>query len=360
MKRTGTIGIAGVMLAGTLFLAPSAWSMLDRTPEEILKAYNEIRLPTVDPERRADREHQLEIARQRAELAAKQAELIGELLKSHPDHEQLVRLLPMRWNTLMTTPQGLAEVRAEVEQVARRSSNETIQRSAYFQLISITQREETSVRGQTPNHDRILAAIDAFAKHAPGDARAASALMQLAGQHPNKDTALQLYERVVADFKDAPAAKYAPGKVKQAKGVGKPFELEFTDALTGSQVDMKMLKGKVVVIDFWATWCGPCIAEMPKMKALYAEYKAQGVEFIGISLDQPEANGGLKRLLDYCEKESITWPQYYQGKFWDGDFSVSWGINSIPAIFIIDKEGRLHSTQARGKLETLIPELLAK
>jgi hypothetical protein len=97
---------------------------------------------------------------------------------------------------------------------------------------------------------------------------------------------------------------------------------------------------------------------MPKMKSLYAEYKEKGVEFIGVSLDQKE--GGLEKLKDFVHREGITWPQYFQGDGWNSKFSMSWGINSIPAVFIVDQEGKLYSVEARGKLESMIPELLGK
>ena len=102
--------------------------------------------------------------------------------------------------------------------------------------------------------------------------------------------------------------------------IGMPFALEFTDAIKGSPVSIEGLKGKVVVIDFWASWCGPCVAEMPNMKRLYAEYKDKGVEFIGVSLDQPKERGGLDSLKSFVAKNQIEWPQYYQGNFWQSWF----------------------------------------
>ena len=139
-----------------------------------------------------------------------------------------------------------------------------------------------------------------------------------------------LENRILKEFPDSRSAASILGTRRQLEGIGKPFELEFTDAISGSTISMKALKSKVVVIDFWATWCGPCVAEMPHMKELYAEYHNKGVEFIGVSLDNPKEEGGLDSLKNYVKSNGINWPQYYQGKGWDSEFSTSWGIQGIP------------------------------
>ena len=94
------------------------------------------------------------------------------------------------------------------------------------------------------------------------------------------------------------------------------------------------------------------------MKKLYAKYHDQGVEFIGVSLDVPEGQGGLDGHKKFVKEKEIAWPQYYQGNGWESKFSISWGITEIPAIFVIDTEGKLYSTEGHGKLDKMIPELL--
>ena len=79
-----------------------------------------------------------------------------------------------------------------------------------------------------------------------------------------------------------------------------------------------------------------------------------------MSLDQPKEAGGLDKLKKFVAEKEIAWPQYYQGKGWESEFSKSWGINSIPCMFVVDADGKLVSVEARGKLEQLIPELLKK
>jgi hypothetical protein len=94
------------------------------------------------------------------------------------------------------------------------------------------------------------------------------------------------------------------------------------------------------------------------MKELYARYHDKGVEFIGISLDYSKEEGGLDRLKSFVAKNEIPWPQYYQGHGWESDFSQRLGIEAIPTVFLVDRNGKLVSLNAGGKLETLISELM--
>jgi len=176
-----------------------------------------------------------------------------------------------------------------------------------------------------------------------------------------------LRDRVVREYPDSLRGRLVQGERRQRERIGEPFELGFVDAISGRPISMKALRGKVVVVDFWATWCGPCVGEIPELKRLYAEYHDKGVEFIGVSHDLPEEDGGLEELKEFVARQKITWPQFYQAldnSRWArtgsarNAFSDSWGISGIPTVFLIDAEGKLYSTEARGKLDTLIPRLL--
>lgn len=138
-------------------------------------------------------------------------------------------------------------------------------------------------------------------------------------------------------------------------GVGDKMEIAFTST-DGKDIDVAKMKGKVILIDFWATWCAPCVAEMPNVIKAYNEYKDQGFEVIGISLDED------KPALDSFVKEhKMPWAQYFDGKGWGNEIAQRFGISSIPATFLVGKEGKIIASNLRGaQLEEKIKEELAK
>ena len=148
-------------------------------------------------------------------------------------------------------------------------------------------------------------------------------------------------------------------------------DLTFT-AADGRAVDLAKLRGKVVLIDFWATWCGPCKAELPNVKAAYAAYHDYGFEVVGIALenaglkpaDTPEQAAAKlvaarKVLLDFTSREDMPWPQYFDGKWWKTDVAVKYSVMAVPAMFLLDQQGEVVSIHARGpQLQAEIRRLL--
>jgi thiol-disulfide isomerase/thioredoxin len=133
----------------------------------------------------------------------------------------------------------------------------------------------------------------------------------------------------------------------------KPFELQFT-ATDGTTVDLSKLRGKVVLVDFWATWCPPCRGEVPTVVAAYQKYHDQGFEIVGISLDQDK-----DALLAYTKSNAMPWPQYFDGNGWENQLSTSFDIHLIPNMWLIDKKGMLSTIFARDDLAGKVEKLLA-
>jgi thiol-disulfide isomerase/thioredoxin len=145
---------------------------------------------------------------------------------------------------------------------------------------------------------------------------------------------------------------FAPLLRADAPDTSKPLDLKFT-AVDGSSVDLSKLRGKVVLIDFWATWCPPCRGEVPNVVAAYQKYHDKGFEIIGISLDQDK-----DAMLAYTKQNGMAWPQYFDGKGWSNDISSSLGIHSIPAMWLVDQKGMLVTTNGRDDLAGQVGKLL--
>jgi thiol-disulfide isomerase/thioredoxin len=160
-----------------------------------------------------------------------------------------------------------------------------------------------------------------------------------------------------AAVRNAPSPKVkaaAEEQLKRFDGLGKPVELQFT-AVDGRAVDLARFKGKVVLIDFWATWCPPCVAAIPEVKKIYDEFHPKGFEIVGINLDKDKS-----KLTQFVADNKMEWPQFFDGLFWQNKYARQFGIESIPTLWLIDKRGALRDLDALTRLSGEVPKLLAE
>ena len=211
----------------------------------------------------------------------------------------------------------------------------------------------------------LLARYDGASKGTDGVPRdiAMNVLRPLFGIHGDagkKTEALALADRVKKDFADHKEIDQLAGFIDQLTSkfnqpmVGDVMDIQFT-SLAGKEINLADYKGKVVLVDFWATWCGPCIAELPNVKSTYTKHHDAGFDVIAISLDKDK-----KALEDFIAKEELPWPQMFDGEAWKTKYAKEFGITGIPATFLIGPDGKVAETNLRGdELEKAVAKLLA-
>jgi peroxiredoxin len=148
-------------------------------------------------------------------------------------------------------------------------------------------------------------------------------------------------------------------EAKQAQAALKPgaeFPAFDEKDVTGKPLSIGKLRGKVVLIDFWATWCPPCRAEIPNVVKVYEKHHSEGFEIIGVSLDQDQ-----QKLESFTKENKMPWQQFFDGQGWGNKLAVKYGVQSIPATYLIDSRGRIIGSDLRGDaLEEAVTKALAK
>ncbi len=196
----------------------------------------------------------------------------------------------------------------------------------------------------------LLVKASLYAQVFQDGAKATASLQQLKANYPNTTPGKQ------ADAAIAALAGQAQGEsVKRSLVVGTVFPgFQETD-VEGKPLSVASEKGKVVLIDFWATWCGPCVRELPNVLKAYGQYHAQGFDIIGVSLDQDKA-----KLMSFTKEKQMPWPQYCDGKGWESKLAATYGVNSIPATYLLGRDGKIIGKDLRGEaLEAAVKAALA-
>ncbi|MEM1326028.1 MAG: TlpA disulfide reductase family protein [Bacteroidota bacterium] len=176
-------------------------------------------------------------------------------------------------------------------------------------------------------------------------------------QHPNVAHFGQLF---VDKYKNtAPAAaKSIKAQIAGAQAFMIGAEApDFTQQTPeGEDLTLSELRGKVVLVDFWASWCGPCRRENPNVVKVYDKYKEQGFEILGVSLDKQKS-----RWLQAIEADKLTWKQVSDLKGWQNDVAKLYGVRSIPSTILLDTEGKIIARNLRGAaLEAKLAEVFAE
>jgi peroxiredoxin len=183
-------------------------------------------------------------------------------------------------------------------------------------------------------------------------------LERYAGYDINADEVDPLFAKLPASAKESKTGKEMTQKLNIARitGIGK-LAPDFTQNDTlGNPVALKSFRGKYLLIDFWASWCGPCRKENPNVVKAFNKYKDKGFTILGVSLDQPNAKD---RWMKAIHDDQLTWTQVSDLQYWKNAVAVQYGVQAIPQNFLLDREGKIVAKNLRGEaLDKKLDELL--
>ncbi len=207
--------------------------------------------------------------------------------------------------------------------------------------------------------DKLLADTEAAATTDEDKAAVLMGKATMAQRAAMKDK--EAYQRNLAEismlYPATKAGKQAARKVAAAavKAGGDPIAFTTKD-IEGKDVSPADYQGKVLLIDFWATWCRPCMDEMPNVVKLYTEYHTAGFDILGVSLDR---EGDLARLQKITQEQHMPWRQIYDGKWWQAEIAQLHDVQTIPFTILIGKDGKVIDTKLAGeKLAAAVKQAL--
>ncbi len=166
--------------------------------------------------------------------------------------------------------------------------------------------------------------------------------------------ARKVYQTLLDRFGESPTLRQKiKDDLKRFEKVGKPAPGVVAKDVKGDTFRLESLRGKYVLLDFWATWCAPCVAELPRLQAAHAKYRGRGFEIVGVSLDETKS-----AVTDFVKARGLPWRQIHNASS-EADLVEAFGVNTIPATFLIDPQGVVIRLELRGPaLEQTLSKLL--
>ncbi|MFM8413252.1 MAG: TlpA family protein disulfide reductase [Planctomycetota bacterium] len=340
--------------------------MPDGTPAELLAYIEALADPAAMPKSRGRLRYYLRKA------AAATAEAAGRIIaQTRPDDALHSRAVALKLDALQTLRE-LGEPRAGDALVAFAASLGDVADEALAARVReaamAAEVDAVLAAGRPADAAPLVARIALLLKASPDDiglARTATALAtKLADMPAGEPAAVAAFEAFLPLLERSgnPAirelAADVGGTARRLSLPGHPMQITGT-LLSGEPFDQSTLAGKVVLVDFWATWCGPCVAEIGNLRKEYERWHDKGFEVVGVSLDEDR-----DALEQFVQAKEIPWPILYEepsGPGWRHPLATYYGITGIPTVVLIGRDGNVVTLDARGKklgaaLERLLGE----
>ena len=333
----------------------------DASPEELLEFVGSLMPPKQRPR---SREEMFAYIKGVSQLAVTAADKVLAQTKADDEfHAQAAKLKLESLSALgrLGDEQAAADMAAFAATLATSPVKSLAMEAKRMLVVAAAQKMFST--GEFGNAGAVVQQAADLLKADPDDQQTASLAMQLTGaleQIPGGgDTAVEAMRSFGAIFETSGderirgLAKAFEGKLRFLSLPGKPMEITGT-LLDGNKFDPASLAGKVVLVDFWATWCGPCVAELPNMLTEYEKYHDKGFEIVGISLDQDR-----EALVNFVSERKIPWPVLHEQEG-EGSHPLAefYGINGIPQFVLIGRDGNVITLDVRGeKLGERLAEL---
>lgn len=177
--------------------------------------------------------------------------------------------------------------------------------------------------------------------------QAEAIFQEIKTNYPGTEPAKDIDDRLMAAEQQSQIKK-----IRTALAPGTHFPDFSVTNTAGQPLSVAQYQGKVVLLDFWATWCPLCVAAIPEVTATYAQYHSQGFEIIGVSLDDDQ-----DKFLNYTKENKMPWVQYFDGQHWQNKLAVKYGIDALPANLLIDARGNILAWNLTGEA---LPQAVAR
>ena len=358
------VGSATLLMArqpGAVADAPGAAQAMPKvpplpegTPEQMMQFIAGLKQANVRP---ASRKEMIAYMRDVAAVSLQAADkILAQVKPADPLHDPAAK---MKLESLMMLGRfGDEKAAADMATYAATLTNSPSKDLANEarRLVLVSDAQQILSTGDAKAAEGLVAKTAAMLAADPDDVQSAGLAMQLAGAFEHMPGGEAVAAAAYRSFGPAMAKSSNEQIQKMGEGFagtlrrlslpGHPMEINGT-LLNGKPFDQKTLAGKVVLVDFWATWCGPCVAEIPNVLEQYEKYHKDGFEVVGISLDQER-----EALEKFVTDQKLPWPILFEepkGEGWQHPLATFYGISGIPTVVLIGRDGNVITLDARGE-----------